>query len=250
MVMLPRSARLATWGTAWLRREVSADDVVRRVQGDDEPHVVADLPGSAHAEALAEALTLLQDAGTRSLRVALPAPGDPSGLAGPPELTGDAVDAGEAVLAVGAPYALIPDIQAFGPPGDQGHVVTWRCRDAAAPPYGESLPEAQQALANALLEAGDVLTDLDVAAWRPEVATLLSDLRTAQVGEPLPRSFPAQAQALAARSARLLAVVGFALDDDGGAVSAASARSRRDALAPLERAARHALSAACNVLAT
>jgi hypothetical protein len=250
MVTLPRSARLAAWGTAWLHREVSVDDVVRRVQGDDEPHDVADVPGSVHAVALAEALPLLHTAGATSFRVALPAPGDPSGLAGPPELTGDAVDAGEAVLTVGAPYALIPDVQAFGPPGDQGHVVTWRCRDAAPPPRGESLSEAQHALAQALLQAGDVLTDLDVAAWRPEVATLLADLRTGQTGEPLPRGFPPQAQTLAARSARLLAVVGFALDDDGGAVSAAAARSRRDALAPLERVARHALSAACNVLAT
>jgi hypothetical protein len=246
MVTMPRSARLTAWANAWLRHECSIDDVLTRVCADDEPHDVVDLPGNHSTSSLVIALTTLRDLGTAEFRVALPAPGDPVGLGGPRELTEDAIDAGEVVLADGAGIGLIPDVRPFGPPGDQGHLVTWRCRPAQAPPPGPSLAEAEQHLATTLLDAGASLAALDVASWRPEVATLLDDVRKSQIAEPLPRAFPPRAQMVAARSIRLLAVASFALDDDGGAVSATAAQSRRAVLAPLERAARHALVAACN----
>ncbi|WP_026877045.1 hypothetical protein [Jiangella gansuensis] len=249
MVTLPRSARLAAWSAAWLRGDASIDDVVDRVHGDDEPHDAVDIPGTTGAVGLSEALRALRDAGARSLRVALPAPGDPTGLGGPADFNGYAIDAGEAVIADGAPYALVPDVRAFGPPGDQGHFVTWMCRPAEPPPAGPPLAEADRELTSALLAAGSTLTDLDVPSWRPEVEALLGDVRANRESEPLPRGFPAQAQAVAARSVRLLAVVRFALDDDGGAVTAVDAASRRSALTPLERTSRAALAAACNALA-
>ena len=38
---IPRSARLAAWGTAWLQGRASVGRaVVRAVTGDDEPHCV------------------------------------------------------------------------------------------------------------------------------------------------------------------------------------------------------------------
>jgi hypothetical protein len=181
--------------------------------------------------------------------VALPRPGDPHGLAGPPDLTADAVAAGEAVLAVGGPFALVPAVRTFGPPGDEGHLVSWTWRDAAPPASGPTTREAERALTDALIAAGSILARLDVAAWRPEVAQLLDDIRTGRAGEPLPRAFPPEAQALAARAARILAVVDVALQDEGGAVDTATANARRDALVDLERAARHGLAAACNTLA-
>jgi hypothetical protein len=249
MVMLPRAARLAAWSTVWLHGDADLSEVLARVSVDDEPHDAVEVPGASDRVPLKAALEALRAEGARALRVSLPAPGDPTGLGGPPELTVDAIEAGEATLAVGAPYALVPDVRTFGPPGDEGHLVTWRCRPAAPPPAGPSLPEAEHALTVAIGDAGAELARLDVAAWRPEVATLLDDIRTAHIGEPLPRTFPARAQGVAARSVRIMAVVGFALDDDGGAITASSAASRRAALAPLARAARHALMAACNVLA-
>ncbi|WP_166355057.1 hypothetical protein [Phytoactinopolyspora limicola] len=249
MVTMPRSARLAAWASAWLHGECSLDEVVDRVTADDEPHDVVDLPGHESTTSLVTALTTLRADGLSSFRVSLPVPGDPVALGGPAALTADAIDAGETVLAVGPqPCALIPDVRAFGPPGDQGHMVTWRCLPAAPPPAGPDLRDAEQALATTLLEAGSTLARLDVAAWKPDVAVLLEEVRSDQVTEPLPRAFPNRAQVVAARSIRLLAIAGFALDDDGGAVTASSAASRRAALAPLERAARHALVAACNSL--
>ncbi|NDL55636.1 hypothetical protein [Phytoactinopolyspora mesophila] len=250
MVTMPRSARLAAWATAWLHDDCTLDDVVNRVCADDEPHNVTDVPGHPSTVNFVSALTTLRAEGVTSFQVTLPAPGDPVGLGGPADLTADAIDAGEAVLATGTTtYALVPDIQVFGPPGDQGHMVTWRCRPADSPPAGPNLPEAEQTLASTLRETGATLAKLDVAAWKPEVAALLDDVRSEPIAEPLPRTFPAKAQVVAARSIRLMAVADFALGDDGGAVTLGSAESRRAALAPLERAARHALIAACNSLA-
>jgi hypothetical protein len=140
-------------------------------------------------------------------------------------------------------------VRAFGPPGDQGHLVTWSWRDAATPPAGGSLADAERALTEVLLAASSTLAGLDVASWRPEVAPLLDDIRSDRSGEPLPRSYPPAAQNLAARAARILAVVEVALGDEGAARTAGSATARRDALVPLERTARHALASACNVLA-
>ena len=247
MVTLPRSARLAAWSAAWLRGTVSIDDVVARVQADDEPHTAAGLPGLTGTASLNEALWELRKTGVTGLRVVLPAPGDPRGLGGPADLNGHVIDAGEALLTVGAPYALVPDVQAFGPPGDQGHFVTWHCHHADPPPAGPDLAEAERAMTTALLDASTALTQLDIASWRPEVDALLDDVRSNREAEPLPRGFPAQAQTIAARGARLLAVVEFALDDDGTALSVAVAQSRRAALTTLGHTARHALVAACNV---
>jgi hypothetical protein len=228
--------------------DADIDDVVKRVEGIDEPHDAIGIPGTSDHESLSAALLRLRAAGAVAFRVAIPVPGDPTGLGGPPNFNTDALDAGEAVITEGASYGLVPSIRAFGPPGDQGYFVTWNCQAAALPASELQLNDADQDLSKALLGAGDALEKLDVSSWRPEVATLLQDLRSGQIGEPLPRAFSARAQTTAARGARILAIVNFALNDDGGAVSATTAQSRRDTLTPLARAARHALVAACNSL--
>ena len=249
MLGLPRSARLAAWAGSWLTGQVTLDDVVARVQGDDEPHTVTDGPPGREVGSLGTALGSLRVHGARAMRVALPRPGDPQGLAGPRQLTVDAVEAGEAVLCVGAEVALIPTIRTFGPPGDEGHLVSWAWRPAHPPPPVPPLPELERTLTEELIATGSTLARLDIAAWRPEVARLLDDIRSGRAADPLPRPFPPAAQALAARSARVLAVVDIALRDEGQALTAASAHARQQALIPLERAARHALAAACNALA-
>ena len=252
MLGLPRSARLAAWAGSWLTGHVTLDEVVVRVQGDDEPHTVTDLPDlppGGTPSFLGAALGTARRHGARALRVALPRPGDPHGLAGPPDLTVDAVAAGEAVICVGADVALVPTVTTFGPPGDQGHLVSWAWRFAHPPPPVPALRELERALTEELIAAGSTLARLDVAAWRPEVTQLLDDLRSGRAADPLPRPFPPTAQALAARSARVLAVVDVASRDEGAALTTASGQTRREALVALERAARHALAAACNGLA-
>ncbi|HEX2362796.1 MAG TPA: hypothetical protein VHI11_12045 [Jiangellaceae bacterium] len=249
MLGLPRSARLVVWGNCWLAGQVTLDEVVTRVQSDDEPHTVADLPPRGASGSLGTGLGLLRADGVKALQVALPRAGDPQGLAGPSQLTIEAVAAGEAVLCVGLSVALVPAIRSFGPPGDHGHLVSWGWRDAVQPLPGPTSREADRVLSEQLIAASSLLTDLDAAAWRPQMAQVLDDLRSGAVAEPLPRPFPAAAQALAARAIRVLTVVGVGLDDDGSSLFTQEAQARRDALVPLERAARHALAAACNALA-
>lgn len=218
-------------------------EVVDRVRGDDEPH---ELVGAPSLDSLSQVLPFWQQAGTYAVSVALPRPGDPHGLGGPARLTESAVAAGEAVVAVGAPYALVPRVTSFGPPGDEGHFVEWVWHEANPPPAGPSIAQADRELNEALLAAGRVLAELDVPSWRPEVARLLDDVRAGRASAPLPHGYSPDAQALAARSARLWNIAEFALADDGGAMTAGDASTRRDALRDLERAARHALVAACN----
>ena len=105
------------------------------------------------------------------------------------------------------------------------------------------------ALRQALLRTTDALADLDVARWRPEVADELMALRTGRRLSALPRR---RWRPRAVRSRRwrrrCRAIVELALEDDGGAVTAAEAEARRHALAPLDRAAQtRDWSAACPV---
>ena len=245
MLALPRSARLATWATAWLPGEASLDDVVDRVQRDDEPHRVEGVPGSPGGTGLATALGALRAQRASAVLLALPRPGDPLGVAGGPEVTEAAVLAGEAAVAHGTGVALVPRVETFGPPGDVGHLVSWRWFPAVERADLPGMAEADRALRERLLETAAALTEMDIPTWRPEVARLLEDVRGTAPAEPLPRPYPPRAQALAAQAARLWAVVDLALTDDGGALSSAAAGSRRAALLPLESAARRALVAAC-----
>ena len=243
MLSLPRSVRLAAWATMWFAGRCDLRELTDRVRGDDEPHELVDAPS---LDSFIEVLPFWHKAGAHAVVAALPRAGDPHGLSGPVRLTESAVAAGEAVIAVGAPYALVPRVTPFGPPGDQGHFVGWVWHDAHPPPAGASIAQADRELNEALLAASRVLADLDVPSWRPEVARLLDDVRSGRASAPLPHGYSQEAQALAARSARLWTIAEFALADDGGAVTVRDASTRRDALIHLERAARHALVAACN----
>lgn len=230
---LPVSARLAWWGTAWLRGHVVVDLVLDAVLADDATHAVAGPDGT---DTLVVGLGRLRSAGATGLGLALPAEGDPLGLGGPGAFNAAALDAGEAVVAAGAGTGLVPT--------RVGAAITWSTHPAGR----RQLPdvgEADRGLRAALLDGANALAELDVARWRPEVADELMDLR-----HPLPLAapdgVPARCAGLAGRGLRALAIVDLALADDGGAVTAAEIEERRRALVPLERAGRRALVAACS----
>jgi hypothetical protein len=244
-----RAARLAAWGTAYLRRHVPLDQALAAVEGDDEPHLVC--RGMAAPDELGETLGELRDAGWAGLRLALPAPGDPLGLTGPAEVNREALRVGEGVLAVPGPGAatvpaLVPDVTPFGPPGDQGFCVSWRHHEAAATsPAVPTVGEADRDLRAHLASATDELRRLDAVPWATTPGRL-DALRGQRPTLPLPPATEPRALALADQALAVLVVVDAARRDDGGALSAHVAAQRAAALAPLDRAARRALVAACS----
>jgi len=236
--LLPVSARLAWWSTAWLRGRVVADLALDEVLAGDATHRVVGVPGLDPSVALATAWGHLRSAGVDGLGLAWPIEGDPVGLAGPRELTEAAIDAGEAVVTTG--HAWVPR--------REGAVVVWQWFGAAPRQVGSQMVdvgEADRRLRRALTQAAAELAELDVARWRPELADELMELRRPPRLRAAPGT-PARCVELAARAIQAARIVDLATEDDGGAVSAREAELRRTALRELGTAARHALVAACS----
>jgi hypothetical protein len=233
---LPAAARLAWWGTAWLRGHVVTDLVVDAVLDADATHTLVGLPGADGTETLVGGLGRLRAAGATALGAAFPVDGDPAGLGGPGLFNTGALDAGEAVVVDGTGLGLVPQ--------RTGAAVAW----LAEPAHRRQLTdvgEADRQLRSALLTAAQALAELDVARWRPEVADRLMNLRHLDLPT-APPGVPVRCVDLAARGLQAAGIVELALEDDGGSVTAYDISARRAALLPLERAGRHALVAACS----
>lgn len=235
---LPRSADLAVWFSSWAAGGASLDDARDAIVGGDTAHDVVGLPGEPEPVPLILALGRLKAQGAVGAGLALPVPGDPLGLAGPPSFNADALDVEEAVVLEGVEAGLVPHTAGAG--------VTWRLFPASARRQVPDLAEADTMLRRAVLDAADTLARLDVARWRPEVADELMALR-----RPVDLTFPAgwepRAVRVASLAARCRTIVDLALEDEGGAVTAGEADARRTALAPLDHAARRGIVAACSV---
>ncbi|MGK4580437.1 hypothetical protein [Kitasatospora sp. HPMI-4] len=249
----PRSGRLTAWGNALLSGLASPDDAAAAVLGEDETHRVTGLPGDAAGDehGLTWALGRLRVLGVTGLRLALPDAGHPLGLTGPPEFNAEAMAAGEAVLAIGAPIGLVPEVEVYGPAGDQGVRVLWRCRPVnEGPPAGvPSLFEAERELADGLREATVLLTRLDVAGAGPEALRALEEYRRRGHTELLAPGYPPRAVRVLESARRISALLAIALGGHGAAVSASEMAARREVLAPLVRTSRRAQVAAYNSLA-
>jgi hypothetical protein len=213
---------------------VVTDLALDAVLAHDATHVVAGLPGVDGSVPLARALAELRIGGVQTCGLALPEPGDPVGIGGPRELSSAALEAGEAVIA--GSVGLVPR--------RVGAAVEWTAYDAA-PRQLSDVGEADRGLRRALRQAATALADLDVAHWRPEAADVLMNLHHPPSLKPPPGTPPRCAE-LAARALQARAIVDLALEDDGGALSAAEVAGRRAAIHPLGAAARRGLVAACS----
>ncbi|WP_181767542.1 hypothetical protein [Streptomyces albidus (ex Kaewkla and Franco 2022)] len=268
-----RSGRMAAWGNALFAGLISPDEAAERIVGEDALHRVTGLPSSTGADAEPEpepvgltlALGRLRSLGTAGLRVALPAPGHPLGLSGPPEFNSRALDAGEAVIAQGAALGMTPEVYAVGPEGDVHAEVTWHCQPVREGPPADvpSLSEAERELAEAMRDATEVLTDLDVAGSGPVADAALEAYRARmEAGRRLlAPGYPPRAVRVLELAQRVQALVAIAHGEDGGsgsrddgrehggAVSASQIAARAEALRPVERTARRAQVAAYNAYA-
>ncbi|ATL26720.1 hypothetical protein KY5_1702 [Streptomyces formicae] len=219
--------------------------------GEDALHRVEGLPGESGPVGLTLAMGRLRGLGVRGLRVALPAPGHPLGLSGPPEFNARALDAEEAVVAFGAPYGLVPEVYEAGPDGDVHVEVVWHCLPVREAPPADvpSLGEAERELAEALREATEVLSRLDVAGSGPVAEAALDAYRArAERGrEILAPGYPPRAVRVLELAQRVGLLVSLAYENGhGGAVSASEMAARGQALRPVERTARRAQVAAYN----
>jgi hypothetical protein len=273
---LPRSARLAAWGTAVLADAADPTAGIRAVTGDDEPHAVVVAAGDEEPETgrapwddpvpgvpaaapelpdragLVDLFAALVTAGATGMRLVLPAAGDVLGLPGPPWFNAVAVEAGECVLVElrdGGALALVPQVTEFGSQAEPGAIVTWELyavRPSRVTDLG-SVAEADQELRLALDAATRELARLDVARGRDDAAARLATIRDGGV-EPglLPPTVPPRCLRVLATAARVRAIVELAGEDDGGSVTGWEAGARTVALRDLDRVSRRAVVAAVN----
>ncbi|MFY1676298.1 MULTISPECIES: hypothetical protein [unclassified Streptomyces] len=251
MLSEPRAGRLTSWGNALIAGYVAPDDAVGAIVGGDASHRVVGVPGESVPVGLTLALGRLRALGAKGLRLALPAPGHPLGLSGPPEFNARAMEAEEAVVCAGTALGLVPEVHAVGPSTDRHVEVLWHCLPVweAVPADVPSLGEAERELAEALREATEVLTRLDVAASGPASRAALEAYRArAEDGEEvLAPGYPARAARVLVLARRVGTLIALAHEGGhGGAVSASSMAARVAALRPVERTARRARVAAYN----
>ncbi|MET9518756.1 hypothetical protein [Streptomyces sp. NPDC002994] len=251
MLSEPRSGRLAAWGNALLAGLASPDDVALAIVGEDAVHRVEGVPGEAGPVGLTLALGRLRALGVTGFRVALPAPGHPLGLSGPPEFNARALEAEEAVVCSGAAVGLVPEMYEVGPAGDVRVEVTWHCLAVREAPPADvpSLGEAERELAEGLRDATAVLSRLDVAGSGPVAEAALDAYRArAEAGrEVLAPGYPPRAVRVLELAQRVGLLISLAYENGhGGAVSASEMAARGEALRPVERVARRAQVAAYN----
>ncbi|WP_432563415.1 hypothetical protein [Kineococcus sp. SYSU DK003] len=261
MLDLPRSARLAAWGTGVLTANVPLERAVAAVVRDDEPHVVrwegAALPGVASTPD--DVTTLLAGfaecapAGSGRMLLTLPVPGDPRGLPGPPAVNVAALEAGECVVAEldGHPerWALVPEVTEFGSVWEPGALVSWTVHAAASrrAPESSSVAESERELRTALSTATQALATLDVARWREEAADRIAAVRDGGLAkDAVPPDTSPRALRVLQTASRVLAIVELAGEDDGAAITSLEAGSRARALREVGAVARRALVAAVN----
>ncbi len=233
---LPRSVLLASWLQATLRGTVAPDDAADAVRGDDPAHLVVGVDEQPMPLSLLPAA--LRGRGTIAVGVALPAPGDPAGLAGPPAFNLDVIEAGEAVVVETEEggLGLVPELDA--------RTVVWRATSAVVPPPLDPA-ETGRGLRGTLVEVTEELARLDVASWQPEIPDLLLNRHEPRTSE-LPPGLSSRRIDIIERAALCLEIVHLAAQDEGGSVSAYEMSARRASLGRLDRAARHALMAACS----
>ncbi len=237
MLTVPHPIRTACWLNAWLAGAASADDTIQGLVGTEQA-VHFRRPGEGSVLTPALWLGELRRLGVSSVSAALPVPGDLAGLGGPSAFNEAALDAGGAVLLYDVGLGLLPQCC--------DDCTAWVPEEAHPPTYRPHLPEAAQQLREELRHAADALARLDVAAWSPDAADVLLNLRRPGDFDAAMTFAHPDAAPVAVTALRCLQIVTEALRDDGGALSASAAAERRAVLDPLGRAARTALVAAAS----
>ncbi|MFE3452017.1 hypothetical protein ACFXJ8_24160 [Nonomuraea sp. NPDC059194] len=223
----PISPPLVAWGNAWLTGHVGLDEAADQVEKLSGPVVAGSMPLRGY-------LADLRVDGLTELRLALPAPGDPLGLSGPPAFNAAAVEAEEAAIAVLKDRAvgLVPAPDLRG----SSYVGVRLAVHESGPPRADlpSLAEAERELTAAMREATEALAGVEgPAQGHPG--------RVRGWGGELAPGYPPRAHRVSTLAARLLTALRLA--DERGLTSAQIA-TRSVALRTLNTTARRALVSA------
>jgi hypothetical protein len=215
------------------------------------------MPDVDHVAGELERLALWHDLGERALLVALPAPGDLSGMpATSPEAQGAAAAAGECVFVPGLGGMLVPHISTFGAARggglDVGTRVDWTAYEADPVPRHRiealDVSQLERHLRQELFEATESLESVGGQPFAREAARELAD--TALGGRwGLPAGLPGRPARVIALAATVGSIVDVALSLPDGALRAAQSATREHHLRRLQRAADRALAEASNAAA-
>ncbi len=241
--ILPVSVRLALWATAAYAGRLPIEDTVSRAHPDLD-HVCGDL----------DRLALWRDVGERAVLVALPRPGNLTGMPrGSAELIAAATEAGECVYVPGIGGALVPTIETFGPAGDQGTQVRWTAYDADPVPThvldALSLDEIELRFRQDLLEATARLDALDTKPWNARLRSMADDLPASAWG--LPAELPRRAQRVIETASNIGAAteLGLTVHAESQVLTSQLTEQRRRLLTDLDAIADTAMAAAATAAA-
>jgi len=157
---LPLSVRFALWATVAVQGGLDPDDAVTSAHRDVD-HVTGEPAGR---------LELWRDFGESAVLVALPRPGDLTGMprAGLDE-SGAAADAGQCVFVPAMGGLLVPTLTFFGPEDDEGTAVDWSAYDSEPVPRHRlealSLRELDHELAEAIRDGSAALEAVEGRPW-------------------------------------------------------------------------------------
>jgi len=244
MSVLPLCVRLALWASAAYAGQLTVDKAVDLAHPDLD-HVTGDL----------DRLSLWHDLGERAVLVALPRPGNLSGMPrGSAELIAAATEAGECVYVPGIGAALVPLMEHFGPADDQGTRVTWSAYDCDPVPVHTlealSLGEIERAFRQELTERTLAIEALDAGPWAGSPFRHLADeLSIGQWG--LPEGMPSRATQIITMAATIGVATELGLSDQAQSqvLTSTVAERRRVQLVGLEASADTAMAAAATIAA-
>jgi hypothetical protein len=246
---------MTVWLSAWLAGAAAPDDVLDALDPWAEAHdVVCADEATAEATGLptpgspATSVTFLLAAVRRlggtargPARVVLPASGDLRGMPTTGAFSRAAMAAGHGVLLVDIGYGLVPTPVAEG-------LLRWTVYSVleyVPPEEYLQLSECEYALREQVRQSASTLTALGVARHRPGVRQEIEDTLRARPRSLWPDGMPAHALRVLQHADEVEAILAAAsVDDPGGALTAAAAQARSDALRPLETSVRVARRAA------
>jgi len=237
------SVRLALWATAAYVGQLRVEDISDRAHPDID-HVAGDL----------DRLAMWHDLGERAVLVALPRPGNLSGMPrGSDELIAAATEAGECAYVPGIGGALVPTLEHFGPEDDQGTQVTWTAYDCDPVPTHTlealSLNEIELRLRQDLLEATARIDALDIKPWNAMLRSLADDLPAGAWGLPTGLSRRAHRVIGTAAQIGVATDLGLSIHAESQVLTSQLTEQRRRLLTDLSAVADTAMAAAATVAA-